>query len=69
MLANARNKDGCFSFIIILRNRYCHSLVNESIMGGMVATCFNLLVLKTVLLMFMKINLFMKYNVSEIPVD
>lgn len=38
-------------------------------MGGMVATCFNLLVLKTVLLMFMKINLFMKYNISETPVD
>ena len=69
MLANARNKDGCFSFIIILRNKYCHSLDNENIMGGMVATYFNLLVLKTVLLILMKINLFMKYNISEKPVD
>lgn len=63
MLANAQNKYGCFSFIIILWNRYCHLLENENIMGGMVATCFNPLVLKTVLLTFMK------YNISKKPVD
>lgn len=69
MLTNTRNKYGCFCFIIILQNRYCHSLENENIMGGMVATRFNALVLKKVLLIFMKINLFMKYNVSKKPVD
>lgn len=64
MLANAQNKYVYFSFItpskigIVMYWR-------QNIVGGMVVTCFDSLVLKTVLVTY----LFMEYNLNEKSLD